>query len=82
MAGNTPPLPRLRRLTVYEGCGYLDISALIQCAKARKQRSRLLEEVTLVFETEPEADVLKEVKSLRGFVGVLSCRVGEAPELR
>lgn len=40
-------LPVLQRLTVYIGCGDLAVSALIQCAKARKEHSRQLGKVTM-----------------------------------
>jgi hypothetical protein len=72
----------LRRLTIYVGCGDLDISALIQCAKARLECSRPLGEVTIVFENEPGADVIREVESLRKFVGELNYRVDITPELK
>jgi hypothetical protein len=72
----------LRRLTIYVGCGDLDISALIQCAKARLECSRPLGEVTIVFENEPGADVIREVESLRKFVGELNYRVDITPGLK
>jgi hypothetical protein len=75
-------LPALRRLTIYVGYGDLDVTALIQCAKARKGYSRPLGEVTVVFEKEPGVDAIQEVESLREFVGELTYRVGEAPELK
>ena len=75
-------LPGLRRLTIYVGCGDLDVSALIQCAKARLECSRPLGEVTIIFENEPGADVIREVESLREFVGELDYRVDVTPELQ
>jgi len=71
----------LRRLTIYVGCWDLDVPALIQCAKARKENSRPLGEVTIVLEEEPGADFIQEVELLREFVGELTYRVGEAPKL-
>jgi hypothetical protein len=74
-------LPRLRTLTVHVGYGDLDVSTLIRCAKTRKEHSLLLGEVTVVWEKEPETDVMQEVLSLREFVGDLAQRVGEVPKL-
>jgi len=74
-------LPGLRRLSVYVGFRDLDIPSLIRSAKARKEHSRLLEEVTVVWEEDPGAGVLQVVEPLREFVGELTLRVGEAPEL-
>jgi len=69
-------LPGLRRLTVFVGCGCLDVPAPIQCAEARKEYFRPLGVVTIVFE-EPQADFVEGAKSLREFVGELIYRVGE-----
>jgi len=74
-------LPGLRRLTIFVGCEYLDVSAFIQCLKARKEQSRSLCEVTVVFEKEPEADLVEAMESLGEFVEELVYRVGEAPKL-
>jgi len=74
-------LPALQKLTVYVGCGDMDVSALIECAKARKEHFRPLGEVTVVWEMDPGAGVRREVESLGGFVGELIYRVGEAPKL-
>ena len=71
----------LRRLTIFVGCGDLDVLALIRCAKARKEHSRSLAEVTVVFEKEPGADLVEALESLREFVGELVYRVGKTPEL-
>ena len=76
------PLPRLRRLTIYVGGGVLGVSVLIQCAKARKENSRPLGKVTVVFEKEPGAGLVKRVESLKEFVGVLDYHVGATPELK
>ena len=62
-------LSGLQKLTVYAGCGDVDVSALIQCTRSRKEHFRPLE-VTV-----------DEVESLREFVGELTHRVGEAPKL-
>jgi len=71
----------LQRLTVYVWYTVLDVPALIRCAKARKEHSRPLLEVTIVWE-EPGADFVQEVESLREFVGEVIYRIGElAPEL-
>ena len=78
-ADNDILLPGLRRLTIYIGCGDLDVSALVQCAKARKEYSRPLGEVTVVFE-EPAAGMVGWVELVRESVGELICRVGEVPE--
>ena len=74
-------LPKLQTITIYIGCGDLDILALIRCAKARKKHMRPLEEVTVVWEDDPEDDVMEEVEPLREFVGELTQRVGETPKL-
>jgi len=74
-------LPGLQRLTVYDGCGDLDVPALTRCAKARKEHFQPLGEVTVVWEKDPGADAVQEVESLREFVGELIHRVGEAPKL-
>ena len=77
--GDVVLLPGLRRLTIYVGRGGLGISALIQCAKARKEHSRPLGEVTITFENEPGVDVIQGVESLREFVEGLTHRVGVSP---
>jgi len=69
----------LRRPTIHVGCGDLDISALIRCARVRKEHSRPLLEVTVVWEEEPGADFVQEVESLREFVGEVIYHIGEAP---
>ena len=74
-------LPGLRRLTIYVGVGDLNVGALVQCAKARKEYFRPVDEVTVVLGWELDASFVQEMKSLREFVGQLSCRVGEAPNL-
>ena len=74
-------LPRLQSLTVYVGCGDLKVSSLIRCTKSRKGHLQPLGEVTVVWETDPGADVMQEVESLGEFVGELIHRVGEAPTL-
>jgi len=74
-------VPGLRSLTIYVGCGDLNTPALMQCAKARKEHSRPLREVTVVFKAEPGADVIQEVESIGEFVGELTHRIGETPEL-
>ena len=74
-------LPRLQRLTVYVGCGDLNVSSLIQCIKARKELFQPLGEVTVVWEKDPGVDVMREVESLKELVGELIYRVGEAPKL-
>ena len=76
-------LPRLQRLTIYIRYGDLDVPALVQCAKTRKEHSRPLGEVTVVF-TDPEAataDLIREVESLREFVAEVNHHVGVAPML-
>ena len=74
-------LPGLRNLTIYVGCGELHVSALTQCAKARKEDFRPLEKVTIAWENDPGADVMQEVEFLRGFVGELMYDVDKAPKL-
>ena len=74
-------LPGLRRLTIYVGYVDLNASALMQCAKARKEHSPSLKEVTVVFEREPGAGVIQEVESIGEFVGELTHRIGETPKL-
>ena len=78
---NGVPLPGLRRFTIYVGCGDLEVSALVQCARARLRDSRPLKEVAIIFENEPGADVKREAESLGGFVRELNYRVGVTPGL-
>ena len=80
--GDTVLLPGLRRLTIYVGWGDLDVSTLIQALKIRRKYSLLLGEVTIIFEKEPGADVIRKVESLRVLVGELNNRVGVTPVLR
>ena len=75
-------LPGLQRLTIYVGYGDLDIAALVQCAKTRKENSRSLREVAITFENEPGADVIQEVEPLREFVERLIRHVGVSPVLK
>ena len=74
-------LPELRRLTVYVGCGDLDLSALVQCAKSREEHSRGLEEVTIIFGSKPKTEVVRALESLREFVEELDYHVGAAPAM-
>ena len=46
-------LPGLRKLAIYVGRGDSTASALIRCAKARKEYSRPLGKVIIVFEKDP-----------------------------
>ena len=71
----------MRGLTIYVGCGDLDVPALIQSAKSRKEHFRPLRGVTVVWEEDPGANIIQEVELLREFVEGLIYRVGEAPEL-
>ena len=80
--GGTLLLPRLRRVTIYEGCGGLNFGPLTQSAIARKQLSRPLEELTIIFDYEPEFWVIEAVERLRVLVGKLSYRVDVTPVLR
>jgi len=73
-------LSRLRMLTIYIGRGDLDVLALIQSAKARKEHCRPFG-VTVVFEKKPGADLVEGIESLKEFVGELVYRVGCAPKL-
>jgi len=54
----------LQKLTDHVGCRDMDISALIQCAKARKEHFRPLGEVTVVLEKGPGAGIRDEMESL------------------
>ena len=74
-------LPELQRLTIYVVFGDLDIHGLIRCAKARKEHSRSLWKVTLVFRKPVAAQLIREVEPLREFVGEVEHCVGEAPVL-
>ena len=74
-------LPALQRLTVYAVCRDLDILDLIRCARARKEHSRPLGEVTIVFGEVAATDLILKVESLREIVGEVKHRVGEAPML-
>ena len=74
-------LPALRRLTIYVFYGDLDIIDLIQCARMRKECSRPLGEVTIVFEEAATTDLALKVELLGEFVGEVKHRVGEAPML-
>ena len=73
-------LPGLRRLTIYVGCGDLDVLTLIQCAKTRKH-SQPFGEVVVVWKKDPGGDVMQGVELLREFVGKLTQRVSKAPKL-
>jgi len=79
-ADDRVPLPRLRRLTVFLGLSGLDVPAHIQCAKTRKEHSRPLGEVTIVFE-EPKVEFVEGVELLKEFVGESMCHVGTAPKI-
>ena len=74
-------LPGLWKLTIYVGRGDLDASVLVRCAKTRKEHSRPLGKVIVVFEKEPEDDLVKGVELLRVFVGNLICCIGETPKM-
>jgi len=58
----------------------LDVPALIQCAKTRKERSQPLGEVTIVFE-EPKVKFVEGVELLGGVVGESTSRVSSAPRM-
>ena len=73
-------LPALQRLTFYVGRADIDVPALIQCTKARKKHFRPLEELTVIWDRDPGAEVRDEVEPLREFVGRLVRCVGEAPK--
>ena len=74
-------LPGLQKLTVYVGYGDMDVSVLIQCTRTRKEHSRPLGEVIVVWEKDPGAVFRGEVESLSEFAGELVHRVGETPKL-
>jgi len=74
-------LPRLRRLSIYVGCGDLDIPALVRCSKARKEHLQPLGEVTIVFTEAAASALLAEVESLKDFAAEVNYRVGVAPTL-
>jgi len=74
-------LPRLRRLTIYVGCGDLDVLALVRCSKARKEYFRPLGEVAIVFTEPAVSGLIAEVESLREVVAEVDHRVGVAPML-
>ena len=74
-------LPRLRRFMIYVGCGDLDVSALVQCARERFGDSRPLGEVAIVFENGPGAEVIRKMELLREFVEELDYHIGETPGL-
>jgi len=73
-------LPRLRKPTVPVGSGDLDVPALIQCVKARKEHSRPLGGVTVVLEKEQGTGLTEGLESLREFVGELDYCAGEIPK--
>ena len=75
-------LPGLQKLMVYIGCGDMDVSALIQCTRTRKEHFRPLGEVTVVWEKDPRAGVRDEAESLREFVGELIHRYTMASRVR
>ena len=81
-ADNAILLPRLRRLTIYVGCGDLDVSTLIQSVKAGNEHSRAFGEVAIIFEEEPGADMIQGLEPLRQLVVELDYRVGVTPVLR
>jgi len=72
-------LPELRRLTIYVGRGDLDVPALVRCARTRKEHSRPLGEVTIVFKELVTTDLIREVELLREFVMEVDHHVGVAP---
>ena len=74
-------LPELQRLTIYVGLGNVKVLALIRCAEARKERSKPLGKVTVIFKEELGDDSVRELESLRAFVGELIYYVGAAPKL-
>ena len=74
-------LPELRRLTIYIGSGDLDVHALVLCVKARKENSRPLLEVTLVWQRKATTESIQEAELLRGFVAEVNHRVGVALDL-
>ena len=78
---NSLLLPELRRLTIYVGYWGMDVSALLQCVRARKEYSQPLGKVIIVFPKEPGDDVVKGVESVREFTRELIWRVGEDPKL-
>ena len=59
----------------------MDVPSLIQCAKARGEHFQPLKKVTVVWERGPGANVMREVESIREFVGELIYGVGETPRL-
>ena len=75
-------LPELRGLTIYARCGDLDVSGLIRCAEARLERSRSLGEVTIILDTKPEANMMREMEPIGRLVSRINIGVGAAPELR
>ena len=81
-AGDAVLLPGLRRLTIYVACGELAISALIQSTRARKEHSRPLGKVAIIFENEPGAEAVQELELLRDLVEELDYRVGVTPVMR
>ena len=66
---------------MYVGFRDLDVSALLQCTRARKGYSLPLGEVAIVWQKDPDVDHKQVVELLREFVGELTQRVGDAPEL-
>ena len=74
-------LPALRRLTIYAGSGNLDVAALVQCARVRKEHLRPFSEVTIVWEEVAEIQPIPWVESLRESVVEVNHRVGVAPKL-
>ena len=74
-------LPKLKKLRIYVGFGDLDVSALTQCVKTRKEYAQALEEVIVVWKKRPGADVVQGVATLRESVGKLAQRVGKIPKL-
>lgn len=74
-------LPVLQRLTIYVVSGDLDIYDLTRCVGARKEHSRPLEKLTIVFKKTPTERLICMVKPLGEFVGEFEYLVGEAPAL-
>lgn len=60
----------------------MDVGTWTRRLSSRKERSRSLREVTIIFENEPEVDLVQELEQLGEIVGELNYRVGVTPVLR
>ena len=74
-------LPRLQSLAISVRGGDLHDPSLVQCAKARKEYYQPLRKVAVVWGSDPGVNAIREVESIREFVGELVYGVGNLPKV-